>query len=60
MATNQPESRQSETAVSLPAGASRTRLAILIAGALFVLVPSSEVVHASVRATLGVGGVQCC
>jgi hypothetical protein len=39
---------------------SRKRLLILIAGAAFVLIPNSEVMHAILRATLGVGGVQCC
>lgn len=36
------------------------RLAILLAGAAFVLIPSSEAIHASLRAALGIGGVECC
>ena len=29
-------------------------------GALFVLIPNSELVHSALRAVLGVGGYQCC
>jgi hypothetical protein len=29
-------------------------------GALFVLVPNSELIHSAIRAVLGVGGVECC
>lgn len=36
------------------------RLLILIAGAAFVLVSNSEALHAALRTTLGIGGVQCC
>jgi hypothetical protein len=36
------------------------RLLLLLAGIAFVLVPNSEAAHAALRATLGVGGAECC
>ena len=29
-------------------------------GALFVLIPNSELIHSAVRSALGVGSVECC
>lgn len=44
----------------LTAGNRRHRLLIMLSGAAFILVPSSEAIHTGLRATLGIGGVQCC
>jgi hypothetical protein len=29
-------------------------------GALFVLIPNSELIHSALRAVLGIGGYECC
>ncbi len=41
-------------------GNRRLRLLVMLSGMAFVLVPGSESIHAGLRTTLGIGGVQCC
>jgi hypothetical protein len=55
-----PESESDGTSVCDRGRRKLVQLTGLGGGALFVLVPNSELIHSAVRAVLGVGGVECC